>query len=343
MADCDRIAGAQRGDAALDVHSVFVVGPPRTGTTLLCKLLGNSENVLSLTEPFHLRDLLPNWVLRCFYRRLQREFRLQKVTLPRSNNSRPYWKFMQSLAHTNRFKHLVVKEVFREVDLDIRWANMKLLDSFAAHHLPIVATIRHPWDAAASTINLLDWLFFGWRGRMVRTLWPTVPRFKTHDAIVEWAARNWVCFTEWALRRELFLVRYEDFVRQPEAMMRRICEYCGIPFREQMVNPRHWPRAFGGIGAPEVLLSAGRPVHVTSVGRGKHLTARQKEIISDICWPLARQIGYELDAVEAAAAPGAVALPPAPASVSRNGSGLHHRPAHGLAIPPAHQGSALSA
>ena len=277
----------------MDMRPVFVIGPPRTGTTLLGKLLANGEAVLSLSEPFHLNDLLPPWALRHFYARFQRDSHLRRVPFPRDRRPARYFRFLQDMARENDLRYLVIKEVFHEIDLHPRWGNFKLLDNLAAQQVPIIAIIRHPWDAAASTVGLLRRLFFGWRGRVIRTLWPTVPRFRDDDHIVNWAARNWVHFVEWTRDRNLFVVRYEDLVREPAAALRRVCDHAGMPFADSMLDHHRWPQAFAGIGAPEVLFRGGQPVHAQSVGRGRHLTASQQLTLDEICGPHMAALGYE--------------------------------------------------
>ena len=66
----------------MDVKPIFMIGPPRTGTTLLSRLLASSEGVLSLSEPFHLHAILHRWVLAGYYWQFQRHCHLRRTPLP---------------------------------------------------------------------------------------------------------------------------------------------------------------------------------------------------------------------------------------------------------------------
>ena len=261
------------------------------------RLLASGEGVLSLSEPFHLNDLLPVWALRHFYAGLQRGARLQLVSMPRVKDYDLYFDYLKKMADINHFRFLVVKEVFHEIGINPPFANFKLLDSFAAEGHAIIAIIRNPNDTIASTVKLLKKLFFGWTGRVIRTLWPHVPRFADEEAIVRWSAQNWTHFVEWARQRKLFVVRYEDLVTTPAEAMKSVCEYIGMPYHEHMLDHQRQPTVFGGIGAPEVLFSKPKPVNGQSVGRGRALPAEWRAIIDAVCGLPAADLGYTTDTV----------------------------------------------
>ncbi|MBI4580333.1 MAG: sulfotransferase [Planctomycetes bacterium] len=280
----------------VDVKPIFIVGPPRTGTTLLGRLLAGGDHVLSLSEPFHLNDLLPHWLLRRFYHDLQRKSRLQRMPLPPMQSSEEYFQFLQQMARANDMRFLVMKEVFHELEINPPFANFGLLDGMAARGVPILAIVRHPWDAAASTVRLLRRLFFGIVGNAVRFCWPTIPRWTCSDEIVRWSAKNWSHFVDWTRDRRLFVVRYEDLVRSPADSLSRICEYTGVPFDPRMLeHHRHRAKVFGGIGAPEVLFRRAKPVNARSVGKGRSLTREQRELIREICGDCPADLQYDLN------------------------------------------------
>lgn len=284
----------QRESLTLDVKRILIVGPPRTGTTMLPRLLAGGESVLSLSEPFHLRDLLPYPILRLFYASFQWRCRLQRVPLPNGESPDDYLEFLDNLARTNGMEYLVVKEVFHEREIKPPFASLNIIDYLTNRSWAVVGIIRHPFDALASTVRLLGRLFFGGTGSLIRTLWPAVPRFTGHDHIIRWAAENWCDFVDWARRRNLFVVRYEDLVKKPAPELRRICEHTGLPFQESMLNHRRAPTAFGGIGSPNVLLRRNKPISTRSIGRGKLLSQTQRQVIRRICGERAAELGYTL-------------------------------------------------
>ncbi len=281
-----------------DVKPIFIVGPPRTGTTLLAKLMGGGDKVLSLSEPFHLDDLLPHWALKYWFRSLLKRAGMVRVPMPRVRNYDEYFTYLKDLARANQMNYLVMKECFHELELNKPWANFELLDGFAAAGHPIIAITRHPCDTIASTLKLLNKLFFGYTGVLIRLMWPSVPRFTDDEHIVRWAARNWAHFMDWARDRRLFIVRYEDLVQDPASAMMRICESVGMPYHERMIDHKHMPPGFGGIGAPEVLFKAPKPVDTSSVGRGKNLSHDHQRAIRALCGTQAAETGYTIECPE---------------------------------------------
>jgi hypothetical protein len=259
-------------------------------------VIAGGDHVLSLSEPFHLSDLLAPWALNAFYWDLQRKSRLKRLPLPPSGGYDDYFGFLQRMAAMNGFRYLVMKEVFHEREINPPFANFNLLDGMVARGVPVVAIIRHPWDTAASTVRLLRRLFFGVVGDTVRFFWPMVPHWSGSNDIIRWASLNWAHFVDWTVERKLFVVRYEDLVRSPADSIQRICDYTGIPLVPRMLeHHRHRPKVFGGIGAPEVLFRRARPVNSKSVGKGRSLTREQRQIIREHCGEQAARLQYNLD------------------------------------------------
>lgn len=280
---------------AVDVKPVLLIGPPRTGTTLLARLLASGDGVLSLSEPFHMHAILHRWVLAGYYRRFQRSCGFRPAPLPNACTPGRYLDFLRRMAQSNGLRHLVIKEVFHELGLPPPFRNLDLLNKIAARSAHVIGITRHPADTAASTIDLLRWLLGRHRGCVIRLLWPSVPRFRDDSHIVRWAAENWSHFTGWARERELLVVRYEDLVADPAAVLPGICERAGLPFHERMLaHHQHRPAAFGGGGDPKLLLRRPKPVHRQSVGRGRNLTRRQHAAVRAICGAAAADFGYSL-------------------------------------------------
>jgi hypothetical protein len=61
-------------------------------------------------------------------------------------------------------------------------------------------------------------------------------------------------------------VRYEELVREPEAHFRRVCEHLGIPFEEQAIRYGESGAEFKGLGDPTGVARHTRPV-TSSVGK----------------------------------------------------------------------------
>jgi hypothetical protein len=279
----------------VDVKAIFMIGPPRTGTTLLSRLLATGDNVLSLSEPFHLHAILNRWVLAGYYRWFQHRCQLRRMPVPNRCTAARYLDFLREMAAANGLRYLVVKEVFHELGLPPPFRNLDLLSNVAAHSDRVLGIVRHPCDAAASTVSLLHWLLGKHRGCIIRLLWPSVPRFRDDNHIIRWAAQNWAHFVDWSQERALCVIRYEDLVADPAEALPRICNHIGLPFHERMLDHHHHdPAAFGGGGDPKVMLCRPRPVHCESVGRGRDLTRGQYESVRNACARQAAELGYRL-------------------------------------------------
>jgi hypothetical protein len=273
--------------------TLLIVGPPRSGTTLLAYLLGGAEGVLCLSEPFLTYAIMPHWKLKRIYARFQRRNALRRTPPPPAGDSARYAVFLQYLARANGFRHLAIKETFRDERLGPRWGNLRLLDELAPRGSRVVALIRHPYDAAASTVRLCRWLV-GVPGWLLRWRWPTLPRFDSYMAIVQWAAGNWVRYCRWAQQRELHLLRYEELVSAPEPHLRAACAQLGLRFDPRMLDYRQPRVAFGGIGDPGVIARTPRPVSTRSVGQAHQLTGEQRALVKATCAEAAARYGYAL-------------------------------------------------
>lgn len=278
----------------MEAKPILIVGPPRTGTTLVAFLLGGADSLLALSEPFHAHAILPHWFQHRLFCRFQKNAGLTHVCPPRQFDRQRFYSFLRELAARNGFRFLAIKETFHDRRLAPPWCNFELLDSLAADSNPVIAVMRHPYDTAASTVKLFRRLVFGFSGRMIRAWLPNVPRFADSTDVVRWTAENYLHFADWVRRRKLFVVRYEELVGSPGDQLRRICDHSGVPFDERMLDHRHPRTAFGGIGAPEIFYRPPRPVSPGSVGRGESLSEQQREIIGQMCAGCAGEYGYHL-------------------------------------------------
>lgn len=272
------------------LRTVFLIGLPRSGTTMLSFLLAGGEKVLSLSEPFRWHEVFPRFGLWWTYRGMRKKHGFHAVA-PSARLSDPaLLTHLRDAANRNAMKTLVIKETFRS---DRQWVNLGLLDSFVESGDPVVAIIRHPFDCTVSTIKMFR-LWRGIVGHIVRPVVTDLPLFDGDPDIAAYAAKTWRDFAAWCARRRVILIRYEDFVRNPSTHMKTLCEQCGVAFDERMMDPKHPRGPFGGIGDPGVMTRPARPVSAKSVGRKKLLAPRLREIIVNGCGEAAKEFGYEL-------------------------------------------------
>lgn len=270
---------------------MFLVGPPRSGTTLLSFLLAGGQGVLSLSEPFRLHEVFPRVGLWWTYRGMARKHGFRAIA-PRSRLSdSALLTHFQDTANRNDMRTLVIKETFRS---EREWANLRLLDSFVESGYPVVAIMRHPFDCAVSTLKMFR-LWRGVVGHLVRPIVPDVPLFRGDPDIAAYAAKTWCDFADWCAARPVHLIRYEDLVRSPEERVRELCRRCCICFDAKMLDSKHPRGPFGGIGDPGVMTRRPRPVSTKSVGKKRQLPSALVEIVTDVCREKARKSGYLMD------------------------------------------------
>lgn len=280
-------SGAQ-GDQA--TNTVFVVGPPRSGTTLLGFMLGGGPDVLSLSEPYLARSIFGARRLKRHFGRLAKKSRLRFEPPPDRCDDGEFLAYLERFARLNCLGSLIVKETFREGK---DWDNVALLDWAAGGSRPVLGITRHPYDAAVSTLRFCKW----WRGvigHLIRLYIPRLPLFANDEILMDYFAANWSGFARWAVSHSVPILRYEELIRDPSQVMQSTCKRVGLPFHPEMADSSIPRRAFGGIGAPEVLNRKPRPVHAKSVGRKKELPPGLVDIVRTGCRDAAAELGYDL-------------------------------------------------
>lgn len=271
---------ARASAAREDPSTHYVIGPPRSGTTLVAYLLAGAPGTLALSEPHLAYDALPAWKLHRLHRRVQAEGRLQRLRPPAPGSRAAYARYMVELARVNARRRLLIKETFRAGSLPRRWRNAGLLAEIAGRGAPAVFLIRDPYETAASTVRLAG-AITGVRGRLVRVRWPQLPWFRDADAVVRWAAENWRAYAEWLGAGGWRAIRFEDLLDDPERGLRRVCAACGLPFAASMLDLRAPRAAFGGLGDPGVLLRPPRDLRRTGRRARAELTPRQRAIVRE--------------------------------------------------------------
>ncbi len=277
------------------VTTSYVIGPPRSGTTLVGYLLAGLPGVLSLSEPHLALEAMPTWKMHRFHRRLQHEIGLARTTPPFRGGHSAYHRFLERLTAASGFTRLVAKETWRTgAPLPVSWNSSSLLrDLRAAAADRTTLLIRHPYDTAASTIRLLRFNT-NWIGRVLQIRWRDLPYFPDRLTIVRWAARNWCDFLSWAQTIEQPPIRYEDLVLQPEMSVPRLCAELGLLYRPEMLDFSTPRNAFGGLGDPGVMARRPSEINQAAIGRGRQLSERERSEVADLVRDHAEALGYPL-------------------------------------------------
>lgn len=193
----------------------FLVGAERSGTTMLRLMLESHPALAWMNEFEYAVDLLPSqggWPPPDEYRAFLATHRIFRSGRYLLDPSLPYPDLVKDFLEQRRArsgKPFVGATVHRHFDRLLRiWPDAGFL------HL-----VRDPRDVARSCVGM------GWAGNV----WT--------------GARRWIeAETLWdSMRPTLsptrFLeIRYEDLVQEPEAQLRRICDFLSIPWTSQMLS-----------------------------------------------------------------------------------------------------------
>jgi len=270
---------------------VLVVGPPRSGTTLISQILSRAPEILSVSEPLLAHAIMPDWKLRRFLRRLQAQIGVADLRAPYRADRAAFLDHLAEVARRSGREHLVLKETFRSGSLPAAWCSDDYVEAWHARGDPAIAVLRAPHATAASTVRFCRPVT-GWRGRLLRLGWPALPHFRSPDEVAAWAAENWRRFAEWVDRAGLDWIRYEDLVAAPAETACRLCEFVGAAFHEGLLRPRGGAAGVLGIGDPAVMRGAPRAVHGAAMRRGDLLTPQQRAEVGRRCDAIARRFGY---------------------------------------------------
>ncbi len=272
------------------LRTCLVLGPPRSGTTMVVRLLAGGDGIVSLSEPFLAHAALPNWRLHRIFRRLQRQAGFRRHKPPYPASAERFARFLHDMALENGCRYLAVKETYRPRGLTPHWHNAEVLDRLVATADARVALIRDPYDTAASSVRLCLWVT-GLNGWLMRMRLSHVPIFRNTTAVVRWAAGNWVEYVQWIRGHGLTPFRYEDLVSDPKQQLAAMCCEGELPFQDHMLDHDASHARFGGLGDPGAI-RAPRPIDRKSVGHGQELTDEQREIVRTSCEALAKEFGY---------------------------------------------------
>ena len=140
---------------------------------------------------------------------------------------------------------------------------------------------------------------YSWCYRAVRRKRPSYRVTLSPEEELRLAAEHWTNSCRIALEDVATVVRFEDFVADPEAVVRRLCDVTGLDFQPAMV-PRPGDRF------PFATLPGDRKWHPLFADPWlAQVTDQEAEIVASVCEPLARRLGYDrTSSLTSAAAPG---------------------------------------
>lgn len=270
------------------INTVLIVGPPRTGTTLLGYLLAGGKDVLYLSEPFIMIIHNRNVIKKIDRLILKKRF---KVDPPKIDDIHNWVQYFKKIAASNKCHHLLIKETFRlHPVLSSSQAIEKLISEFDSS----IAIIRHPYNTVFSTIkHLRPWC--GIIGTFLRIINPEIYKFKDETEIVKWSCKNWLSFYKKFTTQNSKLVKYEDLVNNTESELQRVSQICGIRFDKNMLDFNYQRLDFYMKGDGRVKNRKTKFIDIKpSVQIKDSLKKEYRHLIKQICGTAAAEIGYVL-------------------------------------------------
>ena len=241
----------------------FLVGMPRTGSTLLRHVLNRSPRLIIASETHFLARS----------RQLRLPRRLAKVRSGAESHSaivadlrrRSFWPWLgrnvaaEELGTRLRATDLTERSLFElmltlyaEAHRDAPLSELVIGEKTPAHlgEVPtlvgwfpdarIVHTVRDPRGVYASRLRRAQQGEWGLKARM-----PWLPGWLVNPLLppieMIYAARSWNAAAKWDRRLPAELggrylrIRFEDLVSDPEATVRRVCAFLGVPFVPAML------------------------------------------------------------------------------------------------------------
>lgn len=277
------------------MSSVFVVGPPRSGTTLTARLLGGLPNLFMPGETHFLEDIyrrrdstadlsqrLPYVLagLRTLYGRFNEPADQQRIDA--------LWEaaaFEPQLSRCGTYREIF--EAFMALQAasagKTRWGNQVPRDVFELETIfgmfpdaRVVACIRDPRDFLVSYRD--KWTISTEGARLRRLYHPVLTSYlwkASARAILDGKER---------FGSAIHVLRYEDLVGEPDSHLRQLCAFIGEDF-----DPRVLRTQFSNSSTGERFTG----IATRSAGRwGADLPAEDAYFAQKICGPVMERFGY---------------------------------------------------
>lgn len=274
---------------------VFIIGGSRTGSEMLKTMLSTSDELDFVDEMFL---MCPRWLHRDLKSRIKEI--VGNLAAPGAServidlifSGRPYGWFW-TVADKELDREILSTELSTE-ELSLKSIFRAIMVAHALHNGKSGYGAKFPLHYSYAD-KLLEWFP---DCRLIHTTRNPKAIYASQSAkyarhLKGVVRRNFVCFQHfvhinlqisWTARLHgrlknspnYCLVRYEDVVLQPEAELRRICDFVGAKFIPEMLNPHQYGSSFDRIGA-------GKGIDASSLERWRTsvlpITARTIDIL----------------------------------------------------------------
>jgi amino acid adenylation domain-containing protein len=287
--------------AAKNPRAVFVLSPPRSGSTLLRVLLAGNGHLFAPPE----LELLGFDTLGERAAELSGRFALWREGVVRAVMEARGCGFEEAdaLLAAMEAEDLPVAELYRRLQA---WtAGRMLVDKTPSYALdrnvleraeelfdePLyIHLLRHPYATVASFEEAkLEQVFFRPRHSFTRR--------QLAELIWQVSHRNILDFLETVPAERQLRVRFEEMVRRPRAEMERASAFLGVPFEEGMLDPyaQKERKMTDGVHSMSRMLGDVKfhtHARVDPEVADRWKTVYRKDFLGDDTWNLARDLGY---------------------------------------------------
>jgi hypothetical protein len=230
---------------------IFLIGPPRSGSTLLMRVLNATSAIWSRSEP-HLMGPLAHLgfydnVDRAAFDEIQAAQGVREFVGDLPNGEADYLDALRAYADTMYGRMLATSKGNERYFLDKTPANALILP-FLGKLYPrakYIVLTRHPAAIFASFAES----FFDGDYAAAAAFNPVIERYV--PAMAQFLRQSEVPFVH---------VKYEELVTAPEDTLQRICAYLEIPFEPEALDYRRKEVAGAGLGDPVGVRKHARPV-----------------------------------------------------------------------------------
>lgn len=212
---------------------IFIVGCPRSGTTLLQSLLVSNSHIVSFPETH-------------FYERIVGGRLRSALSLP-SKRAKPYWNaFLEEIGclelgsilpknaifirqYSNAFVQVldtIAQSQGKTVWLEKTPGHLRQIDQIKklVKRVRFIHILRNGKDTIASIYELGNKYPETW-GRWYRSLDRSIQRWVTDVRIS----------IKYSTNEKHRLVRYEELIQNPKIVLENLCDFIGVPFEENML------------------------------------------------------------------------------------------------------------
>jgi tetratricopeptide (TPR) repeat protein len=247
--------------AAPDERPVFIVGMPRSGTTLVEQMIASHPDAFGAGELKSIERLLHGLKIGSFTLMTMRphDGPSRIMALPATAHARgeAYLAELQTLAPS-------ASRVLDKMPGNFQWVG---LVSALLPHARFIHCRRHPLDTCLSQYRL----YFGAEVPYSYDLRDIGRAYRAYDELM----RHWATIVP---PERLIAIRYEDLVRDFERHARELVAYCGLPWNAACLDYAKAPRQVRTASASQVRAAP----HTSAIGRWRRYESFLTPLIDEI-------------------------------------------------------------